>query len=375
MKISRIEQLPYAIPFAADFQTARGEFKKRRGLILKIHTDIGLVGLGEAAPLPEFGGGTLEDTVAILDWLSPQLYGLPLNQLASTIAEKLSRNPPGWAAVACAFDIAGLDLLTQEAQIPLHAWTGFRANFDPSITPDKTKFVIVNATIGQADTAAACEAAKQAVTRGFACIKVKVGVAKTILAEVERLAALREAIGPASTLRIDANGAWTVAQAIQTLQALEEFNLELVEQPVAASDIAGLAQVRRSVKIPVAADEALSSVVAMQAIIEQRAADIAVIKPMLLGGLQAANGVIRQASTAGLAAFVTSSLDSGIAITAALHLAACLPQPRLACGLATAELLTTDLLKNSPLIQAGKMYLPDKPGLGVSLNENDSAFL
>lgn len=375
MKISRIEQLPYAIPFAADFQTARGEFKKRRGLILKIHTDLGLVGLGEAAPLAEFGGGTLEDTVAILDWLSPQLYGLPVSQLASSVAAKLSHNPPGWAAVACAFDIAGLDLLTQEAQIPLNTWPGFYSNFNLLTVSNETNFVTVNATIGQADTAAAYQAAQKAVGQGFACIKVKVGLAKTIAAEVERVAALREAIGNSVKLRIDANGAWTVSQAIQTLRALEEFNLELVEQPVAASDIEGLAQVRRSVKIPVAADEALSSALAMRQIIEQQAADIVVIKPMLLGGLQAANRLIQQATAAGLAVFVTSSLDSGIAITAALHLSATLPQPRLACGLATAELLTTSLLENPPLIQNGRMYLPTKPGLGVSLDENNSAFL
>lgn len=367
MKITKIESLPYAIPFAGNFQTAHGQLKKRYGAIIKVQTDAGLTGLGEVAPLTEFGGGTFEQANQILATLLPSLVNIPLETAAPTLRQLLPVNRPGWQAVYFGLSLALLDLHSQQAGLSLSAWEDF-----PYHQPN-VECVTVNATIGQASNQAAAQAAQTAVAQGFSCVKLKVGIAPNLDGEIERVALVRAAIGQAVKLRLDANAAWSVPQAIETLTELQQFDLELVEQPVAA--IAGLAAVRRQVGVPIAADEAVVNRQAVEEIIAQNAADIIVIKPMLLGELRQIRKLIAHCYKNNLTCFVTTSIDSGVGIAAALHLAATLPEPRLACGLATAELLTTTLVKNPPRLAAGQMYLPQTPGLGVELDESDAAFI
>jgi o-succinylbenzoate synthase len=336
----------------------------REGLIIRLETDSGLTGLGEAAPLPEFGGGYPADVVRWLAQLAPEITGQPVSMLEVRLAGLRDRGGPGAAATACGLETAAFDILAQAANLPLAQWLATISG-SPSHTAAKT--VPVNATIGQPDLQAACEAARQAVLAGFRCIKLKVGLASSLAGEVARVGAVREALGPLVKLRLDANGGWTVAQAINILQALEQFDLELVEQPVAAADLAGLAEVRRRVRIPIAADEPVTGITATRAIIVAEAADFLVIKPMVVGGLRAGLQIIKLAQAAGLGCFVTTTIDSGVGIAAALHLAANLAAPVPYCGLATAALLTGSLVQQVPPVEDGQMLVPQRPGLGVDL--------
>ncbi len=366
MKIKNISWTTYRIPFAGQFSTAQGELGVREGAIIRIEADNGLVGLGEAAPLPEFGGGTLPD---VLDWLTklaPILQGDELDALDNRLPPILEQGALGVAAVWCGLDTAACDLLAQAAGQPI---TDFLLRNPKSVLAEggnsQSRSVAVNATIGLPDTEAAAQAAKKAVEQGFDCIKLKVGMGATVGQEVERVGAVRAAIGPGLKLRLDANGAWTAARAIDILRAVEEFEIELIEQPTVPFDLERLASVRRTVNIPIAADEPVTSLAAARQIIKLGAADILVIKPMVVGGLRTGRQIIEMAASAGLRSFVTTTIDSGVGIAAALHLAATLPEPRLHCGLATATLLTATLVKNLPPVENGKMTVPNSPGLGI----------
>jgi L-alanine-DL-glutamate epimerase-like enolase superfamily enzyme len=376
MFIKTISWEPFRLPFAGAFGTARANLAVREGCIIRLETDNGLIGLGEASPLPEFGGGTLADVLRLLEKWWPRLIGGPV---ANTL-DMIRVQGPGANAFLCGLDTALCDVLAQSEGLRLAEWLGgfaparmkdadSGAGISSPLIPHPSSFtgVPVNATIGAPGNARAVALAQKAVAEGFECVKLKVGLAADISGEVARVGAVRAAIGDEIKLRLDANGGWTVGQAIATLHKLEHFNLELVEQPVAAHNLAGMAQVRKMVDISLAADEAVTDEASARAVIEAGAADILVIKPMMVGGLRAGRKLIELAQSAGLRAFVTTTIDSGVGIATALHLAATLPEPRLACGLATASLLEGSLVKELPEIRNGRMYLPDKPGLGVDL--------
>jgi o-succinylbenzoate synthase len=364
MKITGLKWYPYRLPFAGAFGTAQAALKVREGFILRLETTERLVGLGDAAPLPEFGGGYPQDVERWLVELAPDLPGQSPCAINSLVTRLLETGGPGAAATAFALETASFDVLSQAAGLPLSEWLA--ANFDTP-SPISSRSVPVNATIGQPANEAAAETARQAVEVGFGCVKLKVGMAKSVAGEVERVEKIRQAIGPGINLRLDANGGWSVAQAIETLTALAQFDLEMVEQPVTAANVAGLAQVRRAVKVPIAADEPVTSLNAARRIIEAGAADFLVIKPMVVGGLRAGLEISKLARAAGIGSIVTTTIDSAVGIAAALHLAANLPAPIPYCGLATAPLLTGLLVEMAPPAVKGQMLVPAKPGLGIDL--------
>jgi O-succinylbenzoate synthase len=164
---------------------------------------------------------------------------------------------------------------------------------------------------------------------GFPAVKVKVGRTDP-RDDVDLVAAVRDAVGPAVALRVDANGAWDIDTAEAMIGRLARFDLELVEQPVAALD--DLARLRRRVDVPVAADECVRSVGDARCVATLEAADLIVLKVQPLGGVRTA---LRVAETAGVPALVTSMRETSVGIAAGLALAAALPELPYACGLAT----------------------------------------
>jgi L-alanine-DL-glutamate epimerase-like enolase superfamily enzyme len=132
--------------------------------------------------------------------------------------------------------------------------------------------------------------------------------------------------------------------------------------------VESLRRVREAVRTPIAADEDITDIDAAHRVLQLGAAQILVLKPMVVGGLRPARRIIELAQAAGVAVVVTTTLDAGVGTAAALHLAATLPQGSPACGLATGDLLTSDLLVRPLTVDGGRMQLPDGPGLGVELD-------
>ena len=358
MKVVRLVCTPYCVPFRQPFVTAHGTQTERRGVLLQLHTDNGLIGLGEAAPIPGSGPRAWSDAATLLEEMQALLPGQRLEEAADVIGLVDHLHPAAIGAVRCGLDTGVCDVLAQTAGMPVALW----------LQRDSSEAVPVNATIALPDTASAADAAAKARGSGFPCVKLKVGMAAGAAAERERVAAVRKAIGDRLKLRLDANGAWSVEQAIHTMRTLEPYDIELVEQPVACGDVEALRRVRAAVRTPIAADEDVDSVAAAERVLGAGAVQVLVIKPMVVGGLRPARQIIERAQARGVSCIVTTTLDAGIGTAAALHLAATLPSPGLACGLATGALLTTDLLTTPLTVRDGHMRRPSAAGLGVRLD-------
>jgi O-succinylbenzoate synthase len=199
-----------------------------------------------------------------------------------------------------------------------------------------------------------------AIVAGSGCRTAKVKVAERgqpSAADTARVAAVRDALGPDGRIRVDANGGWDVDQAERSLRALGRFGLEYAEQPCAT--LAELAELRRRVDVPVAADESIRRAEDPLAVRAAGAADIVVLKAQPLGGVRAALAV---AEACGLPVVVSSAVETSVGLAAGVALAAALPELGYACGLATMSLLAGDVTA-SPLAASGGRLPARRPAV------------
>lgn len=316
-----------ALPFREPFVTANAVVEERRVMLLRLEDEDGAVGYGEAAPFEPYDGVSVERVEAVLRGRS---------------REEL---PQAEAAV----EMALLDLEARREGRPVG---------EPGAIA-----IPVNRTLpaGPVDEVAAL--AKEGLRAGYQCFKVKVGRPD----DVERVAAVREAIGSWPALRLDANGAWGVDEAVERITALEPYDLELVEQPCAT--LPELAEVRRRVGPPLAADESITGPDDVRAAVAAEACDAVNIKLSSCGGVGRARESIRTAVEGGVAAYLSSTLDGPWGISAALQLAGG-ETFQLACGLATLELFDSPLAELIPSPRGGLQPVPQGPGLGVELDDD-----
>ena len=354
--VRRVRWRPWRIPFARPHVAAHGANAVREGVVVVVETDEG-VGLGEASPLPSFSGGSLAAAE---------------RDLESSAHVALGRTPADlWAAglvlpgaAACAFETALADLRARAADVPAAAWLA-RESGAPAAT---TAPIPVNALIDAAEPEAVAEAARCAVDAGFRTLKLKVGLDEK--GDLDRVRALRDAVGDASGLRVDANGAWDTDAARPMLAAIAPHGVELCEQPLAPGpgELERLAALRADSPIPIAADESCPSPEAAAALIAARAVDAIVVKPMVTG-LRGALAITERAREGDLSAIVTTTFDAGIGTAVALHLAALLPEPRPACGLATLDRLEGDFVTGVPAVRDGTIAVGGALGFGLTLDE------
>ncbi|GIH24176.1 o-succinylbenzoate synthase [Acrocarpospora phusangensis] len=215
--------------------------------------------------------------------------------------------------------------------------------------PDPVRASIpVNATIPAVPARRAHELAKAS---GCGTAKIKVAERGQDFAEdLARVEAVRDALGPGGRIRVDANGAWDAAEAVRRLKELDRFTLEYAEQPCATLD--ELAEVRRRVDVPIAADESIRRAEDPLRVRAAEAADIAVVKVQPLGGVRQA---LRVVEACGLPAVVSSAVETSVGLAAGLALAAALPELPYACGLGTMSLLTGDVVVDSLVPVAGEI--------------------
>lgn len=212
--------------------------------------------------------------------------------------------------------------------------------------------VPVNALVPAVGAEEAGALSARAVADGFHAVKVKVGAtgADGVDSDVDRVAAVRDAVGAGVALRVDANGGWDVDTAVSAVRRMAAYDLELVEQPAATLD--ELAAVRRQVEVRIVADESVRSLADATRLKELGAADAVMLKVQPLGGAVAA---LRVAEAAGVPAIVSSMFETSVGLAAGLALAAALPELPFACGLATAEILAGDVVADPLVAIAGVM--------------------
>ncbi len=346
------------IPFRRPFPTATGMWLERDAWIIRLFDGDGRVGLGEAVVEPD--AGEVADT--ILTALIREAAEAVTTSGLPSMADLELHGVPGRAFNAAIGSVL-LDL-----ERPVAA----------DLAPDGDG-VGVNATLPSLGPAATAEAAQQAIESGFGTLKVKAGAERETEVLVERIRAIREAIGPEVRLRIDVNGAWDLATAEERLGAIARFDIEFVEQPLAAHELDQLAELRRRVRVPIAADEGAASVGAVRTLLAIDAVDVLVIKPARVGGPAAVAEIADRAADRGVPVVVSTLFETGVGIAAALAMAAVLPEvvdPRWTFqpdhGLATAGLLEHDLMVESLIVAEGRMHVPatsGSGGLGIVLDE------
>ncbi len=383
MKIVDVQWYSYRLPLLDSFTTAHGPTTAREGIIVQVITEQGISGIGEIAPLPAFGGGSIADACSLLPPLVARLHDKTLDEaLDLVLAGGIDicrgegggavRGGPLWSpgvpasafstSTLCGLEIALLDALGKAEGCGVCTLLSSVGTMPRSTVP-------VNAVISARTMDGAIATAWEAIAPGFQCVKLKVGLGGSVQEEVKRVAAVRDAIGPTMHLRLDANEAWNLEEAIAILSHCVPYNIQYVEQPLKAHNLAGMRALRRAVPIPIAVDEALHGLESAQLVLDNEAADILVIKPQLAGGLRAGQQIMQAAAERGVCSVITSAIETGIGVAAALHLAAASPAVTLECGLATLHLLVDDLVMNDLPVRDGFMAVPTGPGLGIALDE------
>jgi L-alanine-DL-glutamate epimerase-like enolase superfamily enzyme len=336
---------PFSLDLSEPLSTADGTIDERRGFLVGVEqsTDSGTVrGVGEATPLPgwteEYGAceAALRDQPAKWQDVVDALGG---------------ERRPSTPAARHGYRLAVLDAEARENEQSLAALLAASGGFGD---PDAS--VTVNATVGDGTVGETVTAARDAIDAGFDCLKLKVG-ARSLDADLDRVRAVRETVDAA--VRLDVNGAWDRETAAEAIDALASVGVEYVEQPLSAEDLDGLAELRgRGVNIAV--DESLRAV-GVDAVLDADAADVAVLKPMALGGPDAAVDAARQLWDAGVDPVVTTTIDCAVARAAAVHVAAAVPGER-ACGLATGGMLASEFGEDPVPVVDGEIAVPDGPG-------------
>jgi L-Ala-D/L-Glu epimerase len=381
MRITSVQWHAYSIPLRTAFATAHSSMAKRNGILVEVYTEQDIVGVGEIAPLPEFGRDSMTTAYSSLAMLALHLEGKTIEEALAIIEAKGANISPserdspyanvhGNLALAneiSASSLCGLDIALLDAWGKMQGVSVSRLL--APISTDVRSHIPVNAVIGAKDLETAIIRVKEMVAAGFDCIKLKVGMYGDISQEVERIAAIREAIGPHTHLRLDANEAWSLEQAVEVLSQCVQYTIQYVEQPLPAHELKDMHALRQAVPLPLAADEALYNLKSAERILDHKAADILIIKAQLAGGLRVGRQIIQRAAERGVQCVVTSTIETGIGVAAALHLAAASPEITLECGLATLDLLVDDLIVEGLPVQNGHMRVPAGNGLGIELDK------
>jgi L-Ala-D/L-Glu epimerase / N-acetyl-D-glutamate racemase len=322
----------------APFVSASRTVGSRELLLLSLQDEDGVTGYGEAAPL----GIAIDDVRAAIEDCRPALESSDGSEWADLLAEcaRLAVLPQALAAI----DLALWDLAGKRAGQPVWQLLGV----------SQAAPVELNATIAAEDRAGAAEQAAAARAAGFRCVKVKVGLGD----DAGRLAAVRAAAGPEMAIRLDANGTWSIEEALASLRVLEPAGLECCEEPVNGLD--ALAAVSAQTTIPISLDEST----ALPGALEHRVCDAACLKISRCGGIAATLDAARRARGAGYEVYLASMLDGPLGIAAALHAAAAIVPDR-PCGLATLPVFDG---REDPLPPGGGAIAPPAgPGLGEGL--------
>jgi muconate cycloisomerase len=353
-----------AIVSSLTFLTPDGGHMKGNYVLVRVSDDAGRVGLGEASVTSVWSGETQAGTVALIEQeLAPVLVGAdPFD--VEWISHRMDRIVFGNSFAKAAVEMALLDLQGQALGVPVYRLLGGQSS-EARERGIRLKFVV-----GAVEPVLAAQRAHRMVERGWRAIKVKVGRDDHPRADVERLRAVRDAIGPDTWLSVDANGGYTADQAVWAAASFERLDVALFEQPTRRGDHAAMAEVRRRSGIPIMADESVFTPQDALEVIRAGAADVLSLYPGKHGGIRATQHIARMAEAAGVPCTIGSNLEREVATAAMAHVTVC--TPNIQCERFPGDLIGPvyyeQALTREPLrYQADRLWVPEGPGLGVSV--------
>lgn len=353
MKITKIRIGEISVPLKTPFKTALRTVNSVEDIIVEIHTDTGRIGFGEAPPTGVITGDTKGAIIgALRDHIAKSIVGMDIENFEE-IMLKLNKCIVSNTSAKAAVDIALYDLYGQLYNAPLYKMLG-----------GYRKEIITDITISVNSPEEMAMDSLDAIKRGFTTLKIKVG--KDSLVDLERMKAIRNAVGYDVKLRIDANQGWKPKEAVQALTKMEDagLDIEFVEQPVEAHDIDGLKFVTDNVSIPVLADESVFSPQNALTILQNRAADFINIKLMKTGGLYNALKICSIAEIYGVECMIGCMLEAKVSVNAAVHLAAA-KSIITKIDLDGPVLCSEDPIEGGAIFDEYKITLNNEPGLGI----------
>jgi len=354
MKIIEIRVGKISVPLKYPFITALRTVTGLEDVVVEIYTDTGNVGFGEAAPAGVITGDTTGGIVgAIQDHIAPAIKGKDvedLEALMKLLNGALVHNTGAKAAV----DMALWDLFGQLHGAPLYRLLGGSA-----------KPIITDQTVSLGAPEVMVEDSLKLVQEGFDTLKIKVGNDPAL--DLQRVTRIRETVGPAIKLRVDANQGWKPREAVAIIGDFERaaLDIELIEQPVAAADLEGLKFVHDRTSIPLLADESVFTPLDAQKLIQMQAADYINIKLMKTGGIYNALKIVTIAELYGVECMIGCMLEAKVSVTAAAHLAAARATITRA-DLDGPNICREDLVIGGAQFQGKEIRLGDAPGLGIT---------
>lgn len=353
MRITAIQVGELSLPLAHPFKTALRTVDRLEDIVVRVVGENGLEGYGEAPPTAVITGDTKGSILcAIQDFIAPAIVGMDLMEL-DVVMEKLNSCMVHNTTPKAAVDMALYDLWAKTQGKPLYQLLGnARTSFETDLT------ISVNPVEEMVKDSL------EAVARGFSTLKIKVG--KDGAADVRRIAAIREAVGPSIKLRVDANQGWNAEQSVAIIKTMEDkgLDIELVEQPVPALDIAGLKYVTGQVDTPILADEAVFSPTDAANLIAIHAADYINIKLMKTGGIWNALKICEMAKRYGVKCMIGCMLESQVSVAAAAHLGASQEVVTMA-DLDGPSLCATEPFPGGPVFDGPTISMTEDPGVGV----------
>ena len=356
MKITNVKIEKFSIELTEPFKVALAEISHCDSLLLKIETDEGYTGYGEAAPFAPVTGETLEGCTAVLKMFSKGLIGMnPLD--IEKIHVMMDGLVHGNGSAKCAVDIALHDLKGKVMDQPLYRVLG---GYQDVVQND--------ITIGIAEPEKMAKLAKSYVEQGYRILKIKAGINPN--EDLEALRLIRQAVGTDIRLRVDANQGYDVSRAIYALDGMKKYGVEAVEQCLPDWDLEGAAFLKTKVSgIQLMLDESIHTVKDAARVCRANAADILNIKLMKCGGLYRGGQISTLAENFGMTCMVGCMLESKIAITAGLSLVASRKNITEADCDSFMYYKDADTGMPGGFRREGDMfYLLDKPGLGLDIS-------
>ena len=363
MKITRIETIPVCVPLKASLAIRSGRGGAHTVspfLLVKIHTDAGIIGIGEASCTPRWSG---EDQVTgshlIRTYLEPLLIGEDPTEV-ERVTEKLRLAFAANYFTKSAVEMALWDIAGKAVGKPVYQLLGGKVR----------EFVTTKWSVSGVEPAKAADIAKWAVEQGFKAMKVKVGIEPD--GDVARVKAVRDAIGPKIKLGVDANGGWRPDVAVATIERLYEHNIYFAEQPVPPEDAAELAGIRRRLRVPLIADESVYTLQDAKTLALLNGADVFSIYVGKAGGIAPARKIAQFAESVGLKCTVGSNLELGVGSAAMVHLAIAtrgIAAEEFPCDIIGPFFYEGDVVREPLAIKPGEARPNDKPGLGIELDE------
>ena len=360
MKITRIDIHPLQIPLKGVFRNAHDTKTRQESIVVCVRTDEGVTGLGNVDPDPGHSEESFGETLKAVRTLAPVLSGRdPLN--LSAALELMDRCLPRHLDAKAALEMALFDLKGRALEQPVHSLLGGRLRDE----------VRLNGWIGLLDPDAAAAEAVGWRDAGFGSVKIKLG--SGVEPDRDRVAAVRDAVGSGLSLRVDANEAYGVDDAVRLGKALAPLDVALLEQPVSRADYEGLARVRRGIDLPVMADEAIVGPETLVEVIRKEAADIVKVKVMKQGGITRTVRMIHMAEAAGIRCVIGHGFGLTINTLAELHVAASCANVMDGCESVGPLKMAGDVVEQALDLRAGRLAVPEVAGLGAELAESDLA--